>query len=1177
MLAQQFVDKLENSGLLHPDIISELRRQLADSKGRVTVEQLAKLLVDNGHLTKFQATKLIAEFRESTPDPVTTRNVATAPTPPKPASPPSPASPPNNDLDLAPLDTAAGGSKPKTVSNANPSEEVEALEIVEDVVEADEAVEAVEVIEEAVEIVEPVEVVEKRRSKKSKAAPVTPAPEAFAPALTDTYTPAPRPKLNTKKAGRNPWEDFRILGVGSGLVLLLVVGGGLLWWYFRGTADETIKRADEAYEGRSYETADKIYGEFVNRFTSDDRLSYAKVRQALSKLRRVAETVNDPDQALKVAQEVLPPITEEPGLQSERSDLTGVLLTIAEKYNKRADDTKETAGKKTLMGSQGELQKILDNPQFVGAAQRTQQANRIARIEEEKQRILRDIGRDEDLVATLAKMKEALEKKDTVGSYGLRSELIRKYPQLEVDAELSNLVVQAANIQKELVEKSNMMASRSEDNSTPPAAVLVNPQGSPIDQLQGNLVYVNALGAVYGLDAATGNLLWRRYVGRNITNQPIRLTDAPDSDTLVTRASEGILERIGGPDGKSVWKSKMPEPILSPVVDNEQIFAATSTGQIAMLDGTTGDIRWSAKIPQPLVVGPGVGKNKPQLYLPGNHSNLYVLSRNSGECKEVLYLGHAAGSIAVPPLYMLGHLFVFENPAPDYSTVRIYATNDEGLELKPAQSPFRLKGNIVVPPQIDGRRVIVITDLGEIAVLDVELASNKEKVGKIAGIPASEPSPRQLFAMVRSNEMWICSNRFSRYDIQVSRGQIDRKWIKEDGDSFVGSPQQFGDSIIHARAVRGSQGIRVAAVRGSDGEEIWKTDIGVPVASLSPSGDQVYAVSSEAALFQLSGDNLNGSPTPARPAENPGLHDRSLLFLDPVVIDQEHRVLFNRSTANQVAFLDQSKAEKKLALVLLNLSGSDPSGTAVAAGAGLLVPLRNGQLVYADPATGRALASPFQPPLEAGDKVTWVEPAIAADAKSFVIANSKQKLYRINIGNSLEAALEADLEQPLRGRLVPVGTWTVGVSGGAVSDTLRLIETDTLKISKSTPLQGKVTWGPYLVDQRIWLHTDTDGLCCFDESLTLLWQVPLNGTALVDAPIMTSTGVLILAREGRIWKIEPAAGKLMGTISAGEPITGTSLLQDSSLLLGGEEGVVLRVDTNAVVNDEATTPVKEQP
>ena len=31
MLAQQFVDKLEGTGLLHTDIIAELRRQLADT------------------------------------------------------------------------------------------------------------------------------------------------------------------------------------------------------------------------------------------------------------------------------------------------------------------------------------------------------------------------------------------------------------------------------------------------------------------------------------------------------------------------------------------------------------------------------------------------------------------------------------------------------------------------------------------------------------------------------------------------------------------------------------------------------------------------------------------------------------------------------------------------------------------------------------------------------------------------------------------------------------------------------------------------------------------------------------------------------------------------------------------------------------------------------------------
>ncbi len=63
------------------------------------------------------------------------------------------------------------------------------------------------------------------------------------------------------------------------------------------------------------------------------------------------------------------------------------------------------------MESQKELQTIIDNPQYVGSGQRTQQANRIARIDEERQRILRDIGREEDLVATIAKIKTALEQK----------------------------------------------------------------------------------------------------------------------------------------------------------------------------------------------------------------------------------------------------------------------------------------------------------------------------------------------------------------------------------------------------------------------------------------------------------------------------------------------------------------------------------------------------------------------------------------------------------------------------------------------------------------------------------------------------------------------------------------------------------------------------------------------
>lgn len=1151
MLAKQFIDKLEGTGLLHPDIIAELRRQLADTKGRVTVEALAKLLVDNGHLTKFQATKLVAEMRDDSP--------TSAPPPPKTPVATSTAS----DLDLAPLEGSA--PKPpnepaKPVVIPNELEEVEVVEAIEEVVEEAPVVEIVE------EVTEVVEVVEAPRKKKSSAPVAAPAASIFPAASTapesfaDPMTPSPRPKLPAK-AKRNPWEDFRILGVGSFLCFLLLVGGALLWWFFRGTADDLIEQANKAYEGQSYETAEKVYTDFIGRFTTDERLSFAKVRRALAELRKAAQA-NDPKEALKTAKTVLPPIAEEPGLQSERGDLTGVLLTIAEKYNSRADAEKEIAGKKELMESQKELQAIIDNPQYVGNGQRTQQANRIARMDEERQRILRDIGREEDLVATIAKIKAALEQKDTASSYNFRTELIRKYPQLEINPELNALIVQAANIQKELVAKATLTVTNEDPQTPKPTAMLVNSQGDSADDLQGNLVYVNALGAVYCLDASTGNVLWRQYIGRDVTNQPIRLSDTPDCDTLVTRSSAGIVQRVSGTDGSTLWKAAFPTGILAPTVDNEQIFAAVPTGEIASIDGASGALRWATKLPQPVPVSPGLGTKKPQLYIPGEHSNLYVLSRNSGECKEVLYTGHAAGTIAVAPVYLLGHLFVFENPAPDYSVVRIFSTNEEGLELKAAQNPFRLKGNIIVSPQVDGRRVIVITDLGEIAVLDVELASAKDKVGRIATNPASEPSPRPLYSWAKSNELWVCSNRFARYDVQVSRGQIDRKWIKDDGDSFVGAPQQFGETIIHVRTVTGTKGIRVSAVRGADGSEIWKTDLGVPVSSLWSADQQLKAISSQAALYEIAPEKISEQATSIRPLENPGLHDRLLLFTSPLTLPQGKYALFNTSKPNQIAYYNPSGSDKQLNLVLQNFNGSEPSGPPTVFANGLLVPLKNGQVVYTEPATGRALSSPFQPPLESGTQATWVEPAVLEDGKSAVFSGNNQKIYRVDISKTMNVLAEADLEQPLRLRLTPQGSQIIGVSTGSASDTLVSISAETLKITTSIPVQGRVTWGPYVLDNRVWIHTETDGLMCFDQSLGRIWQISLPSTALTDAPISADSKTYIAAKEGRIWSIDSSSGTLVGSISAGEPITGTMVVQGDSIFVGGEEGVVLKLSTS---------------
>ena len=62
MSARKFLDLLESQHLLDDAIISDLRRQVDESTRAVNAETIAKLLVDNGHLTKFQATKLVSDL-----------------------------------------------------------------------------------------------------------------------------------------------------------------------------------------------------------------------------------------------------------------------------------------------------------------------------------------------------------------------------------------------------------------------------------------------------------------------------------------------------------------------------------------------------------------------------------------------------------------------------------------------------------------------------------------------------------------------------------------------------------------------------------------------------------------------------------------------------------------------------------------------------------------------------------------------------------------------------------------------------------------------------------------------------------------------------------------------------------------------------------------------------------
>lgn len=509
--AKQFIELVESKQLLSPEIVDELHKQVAESKTRLTPELLAKLLVDNGHLTKFQATKLIAELKEQTADASQNaegfaaeadepeeEELGFAPEPETAEDEPAPAS---EDQNIAPV--FADEAQPQIAQVV----EVEPVEVVE-AVSAHEPGQVVE----AVEVVDVVEALP----------PASPVPfAADDESGFDSSPPAMKKPVRPNQPTSNPWDSFRILGVGLILALVLVAGYYLLNWFIRGNAEDRLARANDAYESRSYETAASMYTEFAEDFPTSEEVSFARVRSALSNLRNRSEGAPDPEIGLDVALEVLPAVAEEPSLAEQRAEIAGVLTALAGKFNERADATEKIEERKHLMSRMDQLLELTNDPRFVGANERNQQAPTLLRIQEDRQRILREINRDEELAATLIEFDNMLAEKDPLAAYRVRKKLIRRYPLLEANESLRERVKQASQLQQTLVKQGSLrpkLSSTDPGEQSRPSFVLGNRSGQPASKLRGQVAFVRVKGSIYGLDAATGDILWRKSVGLDFSS-----------------------------------------------------------------------------------------------------------------------------------------------------------------------------------------------------------------------------------------------------------------------------------------------------------------------------------------------------------------------------------------------------------------------------------------------------------------------------------------------------------------------------------------------------------------------------------------------------------------------------------------------------------------------------------
>lgn len=1142
----ELLANLERSLVVEAEQLAKLRRMYEKSPNEVTPKAAMKWLVDQGQLTAQQAERLLASATQSS-------------TPAAPA-PAAQAKPKNDDDDLLGLAPLEDDPAPRKVA-AKPAPTAS----------------------------KPVEPVRKPEPAKTQAATPKPSPKPAAPKAPATPQSTPvapaavkgplddmfddpsfgkplggplgTPLTPSKRGGKkNVWDSPLLLIGGGALLLLCIVGVVLMFSLGRQTGDQAFQAAEGDYAAGSYSQAIHKYDQYLEKYPSHSSVSIARVHRGLAKLRQAVDASNDWSQSLATAKQILGQIATEDSFAQAGPDLGALLSAIAEGLAKLCNEQPDPARVEQAREALALVQKHVPTSQ--------QPVLRLAEAENLIGLAVRKLDQGKVLDSTIASIRSLAAAGKAAEAYATYKQFLKTYPDTGSEGKklLRDALVELSQVQKKAVRfVEEKRAATTTDAKTPIVATvtLAHRSGKDATDVAGETLAVLADGAAYGLDAATGKLLWRRFVGYDSTFTPQPAPGEPAGDVLLVDAARNELVRIAAKTGQLRWRVEIGEPFAPPAVLRQNVIIATSSGKLIKIDAASGSSDGHIHLPQAVAVRPSVDSRERLYYQPADHSNLFVVTAD-GACQEVFYLGHETGRIRVAPVTVGRYVLVAENRGATDGVLHVLKTDDNGLGLASAQTiPYQ--GHVVVAPEVAGRSVFLATDRGMILVFEVSVSDQGTPLVKVTEKPV-DPEPTLIrYLLVRNGRLWVAGAGLSRYDVQTARGRLAPSWTRQDRDISLADAQLVGQkTLVSIRRRQGLPGVAVAALRADDGQALWETQLAAPlagVAQLDPAAKKLLAVTSLGDVFTIDAAQLAGASALDAPVATLAGSPALAPVAAPLPNGGTAVAASAPSEANlkqQVAVLDKtsgSDAPKIHWLPLTDVMAAPP----VPLRNGLLVPGQIGQVFHLDPSSGETLIEPFQPKLESGVKYAWSRP-VNLDDKEVLIADGRTKLYRLGVDDKpkphLVALSEATVAAPIVSSVAVVGktAYAADASGKLLSFSL-----PDLAPSKDWPLEGGAVWGPERVGDRV-LVTTHNKLFCFDDSPKVIWEMPLEHGAL--AGVITSTGgdFVAASKSGVIYAIATDSGKAGKAIEVGQPLSAAPSAWGNQWLIITADGAIHIID-----------------
>jgi outer membrane protein assembly factor BamB len=959
---------------------------------------------------------------------------------------------------------------------------------------------------------------------------------------------------------KKTWDSPLILIGGGGLILLLLIGVTVWWLLIRQTGNDILAQADAALKAGAYPQAIEQYEAYLKDYPRHPEHSLGRVQLAMVRIRQPTEA-NDFPAAATMAENELKAVEDEEAFKDAHGEIAALLPQIAQgaaNAAEKANPTSEDATK--FAGVAAQAVALYNNAAYVPKSMRDEA--KLANIQDTLDRAARRQKSHIALSDGLKAMEQAVAAGKPVDAYAAHRKLLIEHPELIGEKSLAEAIQKTTAAEQAAIKfvKETKPAQTTEQPTPWKAALAVaNRRVKPTAPPSGvtGTACIRAGGAVYGLDAASGHLLWRRHVGFGTTAPPIRI----DDDVIITDSTHNELERLDGKTGRLIWRQSFGEPFGEMTVTGDHGFVPTKSSRLYAIELKSGAIMGYLKFTQPLTVAPTIDRQKTRLYAPGDQSVLYTISLTEMKCTGVNYLGHAPGSIRVPMTAVMDKVALIENDGVETSHLRLMGLDDKGAIGKQL-ADRRLVGLAASPPIVTGRGMVVATDRGQIEAYDVATGKGANPLSVVATREATGGSPLVRFITANSRNIWIADTQLTKYSIMPTDNRLP---VEEIENNFAGSTFDhplitFGDMLLSARRPKDRGGYVVALSDTKQGHPIWETDIAMPPAGAPVVDDSSKALiigTSEGSIFKFDEAALRSriqdeaAPAESVPTNHPPL--TSAINLG------QGRVAFSAANSN--------------ALLLFNLSQPTPAkwlqmegplaSPVTAIGQGFVVPLKLGQVFYLNSADGARLATPFQPRLEPQVALEY-KPAVAVgdDGRQFVITDGRQKVYLVTLNDKpaphLEEVKQGDVgPHPIESPLVVLGDSALAVAGGTH---LLRFKIPTMETVGEANLPAPLEAGPYPLGDLLLVTTADEKLIALSAAGEVKWQGPLQHGPLAGPPLVLPDGILLTYRKGIIERRAAADGKPLATLNVEQPLATSPVAFMQRLVATTADGTILVVD-----------------